>query len=403
MNLMDRRTFLHTSVLAAAGAAVAPCATAQVAANESALPLPCAPRAWRKRGVILEPTEPWEGNRVQNFTSPAEPLADGAWRVWYSASSKSSGFGLAYAEGVPGQPMKKVPAHCSPGDPPDALYSIGNLPEKWRPTQGIHIRLCNGSHRLYFWAHGPKILRYLAADSDDGRRYRVVNPLRPVLYHPHDRAAQGVPTPDGVTLKKEWSKDRPSEEPLAPGRLVSNDATTVYQLPDGTFELYSVALVPVDKTDPAYMSHDNIPGFLRVVDRYTSEDGLHFETRQRVIQRDATDPVDQQFYYLSVTPTSKGRVGMLGHYRCQAQTMDIEWCYSRDGVKWERPQREAWLPRGVPPSPDCYGIYANHQLVEHAGQWHLFYTGVNSAHNGKHSYGPPREVIMYAITKTIWV
>ena len=59
-----------------------------------------------------------------------------------------------------------------------------------------------------------------------------------------------------------------------------------------------------------------------MVDRYVSEDGLHFEKRQRVIDRDAKDPPDQQFYYLSVTHTPKGRIGMLGHYRCQAQTMD---------------------------------------------------------------------------------
>jgi hypothetical protein len=339
---------------------------------------------------------------VQNFTCPAEPLKNGAWRLWYSTSGKGTGFGLAYAEGVPGQPMKKIPAQCSPGDPPDAPYAIGNLPDKWRPTQGIHIHMRNGKHRIYFWAHGSGILRYLAADSDDGRRYRVVNPHRPVLYHPNDRAAQGIPTPDSVMLKREKNKDRPANEPLAPGRLISNDATTVYQLPDGTFELYSVALVPVLKNDPAYMPHDNIPGLLRVIDRYTSADGLNFGTRQRVIQRDAKDPVDQQFYYLAVTNTPLGRIGMLGHYRCQAQTMDLEWCFSRDGVKWERPRREAWLPRGEPPSPDSYGIYANHQLVEHGGQWHLFYSAVNSAHNGKDSHGKPREVVMYATTQSIF-
>jgi hypothetical protein len=63
-------------------------------------------------------------------------------------------------------------------------------------------------------------------------------------------------------------------------------------------------------------------------------DGLIFETRHRIIERDAEDPADQQFYYLAVTTTEKGRVGMLGHYRCAAQTMDLEWCFSSDGLKW---------------------------------------------------------------------
>jgi len=95
--------------------------------------------------------------------------------------------------------------------------------------------------------------------------------------------------------------------------------------------------------------------------------------------------------------------------------MDLEWCFSRDGIEWQRPQRRGWLARGNPPEPgrgwlargnppepDCYGIYANHRLVQHGGKWHLFYTGVNAAHNRKHSYGPPRQLVMYATTDSPW-
>jgi hypothetical protein len=400
---IDRRSFIRSAVCATAGAGFAAQRlgySSQV--TPAPLPSPCPGSAWHKHGIVLEATEPWEGTSIQNFTTPAEPLTNGAWRIWYSVSESHNGFALAYAEGVPGKPMRKVCAHCSPGDPADAPFAVGNLPEKWKPVQVVHIRLLNGRHRIYFWAHAPQILRYLAAESDDGRRYKVLDPLRPVLYHPSDRAAFGVASPDGLRIHKEESKDRPAGEDLAPSRLISNDATNVYQLPDGTFEMYSVGLVQVPKGDPAYMAHDNAPGLLRVIDRYTSGDGLHFETRKRIIQRDAKDPTDQQFYYLSVTHTPRGRVGMLGHYRCQAQTMDLEWCFSRDGIEWQRPARSAWIERGTPPEPDCYGIYANSRLVHHDGRWHLFYTGVNAAHNGKHAYGKPRQVVTYASTDSIW-
>lgn len=363
---------------------------------------PCLPEAWQKHGIIVEPTEPWERDAIQSVTSTIEPLGNGAWRIWYSVSDDHHGYGLAYAEGVPGKPMKKVPAQCSSGEPADAPFSIGNLPSAWRPVQVTHIQQPNGRHRIYFWAHGPEVCRYLAAESDDGRRYRVQDPLRPVLYHPNDRAAWGMATADGVMLHKEKSTNRPEDEPLASPRIISNDATCIYQLTDGTFEMYSVALVPVAKDDPAYAAEDNAPGLLRVIDRYTSADGLHFTTRERVIQRDAKDPADQQFYYLAVTRTPRGCVGMLGHYRCREQTMDIEWCFSPDGHKWQRPLRTAWIPRGTPPAPDCYGIYAPNRLVQQDGQWHLFYTGVNSAHNGKHAYGKPRQVIMHATTSSLW-
>ncbi len=403
MGAINRRGFIRSAAYATAGAAFATRGFEESAqGGPAAAPSPCAPSAWRKRGVVLEATEPWEGNSIQNFTCAAEPLKGGKWRLWYSGSESRSGFGLAYAEGIPGEPMKKVPARCSPGDPVEGEFSIGNLPETWKPVQVVHILLRNGRHRLYFWAHGPRILRYLAAESDDGRRYKVLDPLHPVLCHPSDRAAWGVTSPDGLLVHKDESKERPVGEPQVLSRIISNDATNVYQLPDGTFELYSVGLVQVPKTDPAYMAHDNAPGLLRMIDRYTSEDGLHFETRKRIIQRDAKDPADQQFYYLSVTHTPKGRVGMLGHYRCQAQTMDIEWCFSQDGIEWQRPQRRAWIERGDPPAPDCYGIYANHQLVQHDGRWHLFHTGVNHAHNLKHAYGKARQVIMYASTGSVW-
>ncbi len=402
MQPIDRRTFLRTT-LAAAGAAVSGERLARSAtATEPQPPLPCPPTAWRKHGIALAPTEPWEGEHIQSFTSPIEPLEKDRWRIWYTACDPQRKQTIAYAEGLPGEPMKKYPAQCTPGRPGDGPFTLGNLPEKWKPVQVVHIRMRNGRHRIYFWAHGPAIARYLAADSDDGRRYRVIDPLRPVLYHPNDRAAWGVPSPDGVMLHKTPGSDRPAEEPVAPSRLISNDATNVYQLPDGTFELYSVGLVPVPKDDPAYMAHDNAPGLLRMIDRYTSEDGLRFETRTRIIQRDAKDPVDQQFYYLAVTYTPRGRVGMLGHYRCQAQTMDLEWCFSSDGVKWDRPRRSAWLPRGEKGEPDSYGIYAPSALVHRDGRYHLFYTGVNSSHNGKESYGKPRTVILYATTDSIW-
>lgn len=398
-----RRDFLRLSAGVAFAAASGCHADTPDSASMPANPMPCDPARWQKHGVVLEATEPWEGGSVQNFTCRAEPLDRGSWRLWYSVCEKREDFNIAVAEGVPGEPIKKFPAVCTPGEPADAPLSIGNLPAEWRPVQPVHILLPSGRHRLYFWVHGPKIVRYLAAESDDGRRYRVLDPLRAVLYHPSDRAAFGVASPDGLLIHKQPDAGRPADEPPAISRQISNDATNLYQLSDGSFEMYSVALLAVPKTDPAYVAEDNAAGLVRVIDRYTSADGLHFDDRRRrVIAPDPADPPDQQFYYLAVTPTPFGRVGMLGHYRCKAQTMDLEWCYSTDGINWRRPRRNAWLPRGNPPEPDCYGIYGNSQLVHRDGRWHLFYTAVNSAHNGKHSYGPPRQCVMLATTDSLW-
>lgn len=396
---LNRRDVLGRMCVTGAAALLAPNLLARAAAPATDVPKPCPPRAWRKHGIVIEPTEPWEAGHIQNFTCPAEPLENGQWRIWYSPHGGK--YNIAYALGVPGEPFRKVPAVCTPGEPGDDEFVIGHLPDKWKPVQVVHIRLLNGKHRIYFWAHGPEIARYLAAESDDGKRYTVLDPGKPVLWHPNDRAARGIPTPDGVVLTR-TPGSRPAGEPQAPSRLISNDATMVYQLADGSFEMFSVGLVKMPEGDPGIVPEDNIPGYMRVIDRYRSDDGLHFSDRTRVIQRDEQDARDQQFYHLSVTHTPKGRVGMLGHYRCKAQTMDIEWCFSTDGLKWERPARQAWIPRGSEKDADSYGIYPPAGLVQHNGKYHLFYTGVNAAHNGKHSHGPSRSAIMYATVEDIW-
>ena len=57
--------------------------------------------------------------------------------------------------------------------------------------------------------------------------------------------------------------------------------------------------------------------------------------------------------------------------------MDLEWCSSPDGIRWDRPARTPWVPRGEPHAlPDSYGIYTARHLVQHGGKWHLFYTGL---------------------------
>ena len=396
MNNMHRRDFLATTAATIGGLA-----TASFAEGQNGVPRPCPSTAWQKRGVVL----PDGDGAIQNFTSPAEPLEGDQWRLWYTERPTPTKVSLiGVAEGRPGEPMKKTPAVVSAAAPADAPLSIGNLPEGWNPVQPVHLRLNNGRHRLYFWAHGPKVVRYLIAESDDGRRYKVLDPSRPCLYHPADRAVDGKTAAEaGILRMAKKVAVRPDSEPAATAIQVSNDATNVYQLPDGTFEMYSVGLIEVPKDHPGYMAHDNTPGWLRVIDYYHSADGLRFTERRRVIVADDRDPADMQFYYLAVTHTPQGRMGMLGHYRVEAQTMDLEWCFSTDGVQWQRPCRQAVdsagqtgrtrllrnlrppLPR-VSPEPLA--------PVLHGLQY--------AAHNKKHSYGPPTQVVMYAVCDRPW-
>lgn len=352
---------------------------------------------WQKHGLMFK-MEP--GVLVQNFTSPAEPLEKGRWRLWCSLSGPQREKNLAFAEGKPGGEWKVTEAVLSPGEPDvSARFAIGGLPEGWYPVQGVHVKLPQGGQRLYFWAHGPGVVRYLAANrvGSEGDRYQVVNATSPCLYHPADRVVGGTAALEAGLPR--WAKKvavPAAGESLAPADLISNDATNVYVLPDGSFEMYTVGLVQVPKGDPRYQPQDNIPGLLRVIDRLTSKDGLKWGSRTRVIERDEKDPLDQQFYFLSVTHTDTGRVGLLGHYRLGAQTIDLERCSSVDGIKWARSYREPWISRGGEGALDGYLLHAPHAMVRHEGKWWLFYTGGNFTHNRKQTYGPEHRGIFLA-------
>lgn len=380
---MKRRRFLHLTALvpslraASAGAAEFP--------------------TWKKHGELFRYQGDLAGAWVQNFTSTVEPLDGDRWRIWSSVSVPKSDFkNIGYHEGKVGGSWRHVPAVCGPGEPDaSAELSIGGLPEGWHPVQVVTLRLHDGRTRLYFWAHGEKVVRYLAADSEDGKRFRVVNAASPCLYHPADRAVGGeAAAAAGLVRRAKRTASSAPGERLAPAELITNDATNVYQLSDGSFEMYTVALVEVEKDDPRYAANDNIAGMIRVIDRFESADGLDWKNRRRVIEPDASDPADLQFYFLSVTHVGGMRHGLLGHYRLGAQTIDLEYARSADGITWERPTHRPWLTRDAEnESLASYLLHAPHAMVEKDGRWHLFYTGGNFAHNHLDSHGPPNRGI----------
>ncbi|MDF1739839.1 MAG: hypothetical protein P1U86_11830 [Verrucomicrobiales bacterium] len=396
-----RRHFLKQAGFTALG-------TGPWAASEAAHPEFAPQEAWTLHGEQFRINKAYEGGWVQNFTSTVEALPKDRWRIWTSVSMPETGIkNIGYHEGKVGGEWKPVWAVCTTGKPdPTAELAIGGMPEGAHPVQVVTIRLQNGLTRLYFWAHGEGIVRYLAADSIDetARQFEVVNRLEPCLYHPGDRAVGGAAAKEAGLSRFGKKVAKPIEgEPLAPAALISNDATNVYQLADGSFEMFSVTLLEVNKDNPRYAPQDNLKGFLRVIDRYTSADGLKWGNRKRVITPDSNDPIDQQFYFLSVTHTEKGRLGMLGSYRLDAQAIDIEPCFSTDGITWERPQRKPWIPRDKEDEGIAtYLLHAPHNLVQRDGRWWLFYTGGNFSHNHKHSHGTPDRAILVASCQDVW-
>jgi hypothetical protein len=357
-------------------------------------PKPCPAASWTKKGIVLQPDEPWEDQFIDASLSTVQPLENGRWRIWYAANApRSNGVaGIAIAEGVPGERFVKHRALLSDGQAERAALSIGNLPRGWKPALPTYLRLADGRHRLYFFAYGRQgkqsVQRYLAADSDDGRRYRVLDPERPCLYSVWDN-----------TKDKKFLPGQKLED------ILTNDVATVYQLPDGSFEMFVQSLEKIGTDDPRYVAHDNLKGWVRSIDRFTSDDGVRFDRRQRkVLAPDHDDPVDTQFYHLAVTHTAQGRVGLLGWYRVGDGTMELQYAFSRDGLNWSRTRRP-WINRGKAGEADSMTIYPPTSLVYHDNKWWLFYSAGNYTHSTLQTARPGeinRSVVMLATTPSLW-
>lgn len=265
------------------------------------------------------------------------------------------------------------------------LIRFENLPGSRSAESGPQvIVLPDGRWRMYFWKHGDGQLRYLIAESKDGLRWRVCDPDKPALYHPHDGGLWKLA--EGLDVRETVKLDLPPDEVLARKRIWSNDSTTIrYNESLGRFECYSVWLHPA--IADRRVDVDNAPGVHRLIHRRLSADGIEWSDAELVIMPDDRDPWDLQFYFLGVQWVEDFMIGSLGYYRVEdgQQTMDTDLCFSRAGRRWQRPVRGGWIPRSEDGSgsPDTMGIYASIPWIDLGEKWLALYTATRQPHNSK--------------------
>ncbi len=330
---------------------------------------------WQKHGIALPPDQPWEkGKLLKAFPSTVIEDNDRTVLYYYVYSlENASDYNLAIAERGNGN-SGAWEKHLLSRHGRD-YFSMEGLPENWYPIQPNIIRLAPDFWRMYFWVHGKGICRFLAAESRNGLNWRVLNADNPCLYH--------------------VGNDHAAKDGMAPPELCANDATTVYMLSDGTFEMYSAAVIFTTPDHPAYIGHDISPGAVRFVQRWTSRNGLNWNNPEVVLAPDAKDPVDLQIYYLSVAQMKNYRLGFAGHYTAQNQVQGMELLLSYDGAHWLRPARGNCFP--MTDKYDCYGVYAPHTFLTKDDNILMYYSGTNATHNKTQcSGGRPENTIAAA-------
>jgi hypothetical protein len=342
-----------------------------------------------KRGLIDWPRPDWELERASVFVGSVIAMPGGGWRCYYSGQCPTGErkFGLALAESADGCEWTKPALGQLEIDGADTNRIVfENEPEDGSFTQPQVVRIPDGTWLMWSWWHAQEIgyIRYVRAESDDGIHWTLNDLDKPAVMHPSDRELGQNAWVVGLTdaSAEDRFADRRSMEWMEAKRLRSNDATSVYyDRALRQFEMYSVWLMPCDPQTYRYTPHDNAPRVLRTIHRRISDDGLAWSDPEMLILADEHDPMHQEFYYLSIEPRGDWDIGMLGHYRCWEQTMDLELCFSRDRRRWARPLRGGWIPRGEADDIDYMSIYSTNRLMDMGDFWRVLYRGGNLKHN----------------------
>ena len=246
------------------------------------------------------------------------------------------------------------------------------------------VRISENHWRYYFWGceRDTRLWALLAADSEDGLHFKMINDGRGLLYHP-PLPECGPLLCDVAKKLKHDPEEYERDMTLRVNRLQSNDASTVYYHPDHGFEIFHQYLVENRPESGRVVDVPyNCPAFLRVMARRRSDDGIHWGLPELIIVPDEKDPWDQQFYGMPVCDYAGWRIGLLLHFRTEAgqQTCYVEQAFSRDGTNWSRPLRGHWFEGAHP--EDAGGIYpGGDALIDDGDSWLIYYTGVCTSHD----------------------
>lgn len=232
--------------------------------------------------------------------------------------------------------------------------------DRWRLwyTQGtlgpagerLGVRCAESKDRGITWA--PLESLKLTQLSDKGNAYhaRIHRVGDEIVMHVWKRDGEQhglyryVSQDDGKTFSPD--PDRPlfvhrsaneAQKKLAGDGCVSNDAFDVLHNDRGSWEYFAACLQKA--TDArTVIKHDNAAGWLRIIGRSASSDGIAFAAPQMVIQPDYStgDRFDLQFYGVQVFQHRKFYLGLLHAFHVESQTILPEWTWSHDGQSWAR-------------------------------------------------------------------
>lgn len=323
---------------------------------------------WRSAASVLSNDTPWEREAAHFY--PVEVLPD----------PEQDRLRLYYLVMFRGEPERNVLAVAYSED--------GRNWTKPDLGDGTNIVMRSGGNPFDWGFYMPSSILYDAEAENPVERWKLLYWGR---RNPAVRAGYYLATsPDGYT----WQTTT-----AYPVITNANDATTLIEVnpaalpgPRETTHLIYQQMWTYDANLP--IDRDNLTNMKRGIAIWWADPWpARWIGPAQILQPDAADPADVQFYFMTPYHTSNGYGALVSIHHTGDQTMDLQLMFSADGWSWERAlDRQPVLPLGAPGRFDSGMAATTCRPVQWRGETLIYYIGRATVHDGKPAhpgYPPP--------------
>jgi hypothetical protein len=319
---------------------------------------------------LIEPKYPWDAGSIASYGTVAIDPIDQLWKMWYvsrpprpsPSSGPATGWSLTYAESKDGARWNRPELDVA----------------SYQEHAKTNILLDQESGGL---SQQASVIIHPEAPPD--WRYEMFI-FRWPNYQGASHVVRGFPLSPGETrhtdgLYRYRSADGKHWLPWEKIPMETRDSLWIRQSGDGTYHAFSKVCMPAPPG--GLVPYDCAVGDCRIIVQRSSRDGTEWSPYHLAVTPDWMDSPDTQFMELTAIPERNGYVGLLTVYHALNQSIDIQFCASRDGKSWWRPDRRACVP--LKPLGEYGGgmIWPMQPPIHHDGRVYLFYSGQDGLHH----------------------
>ena len=307
----------------------------------------------------------WEGHMAVPQGSVIYDAEDQIYKMWYTTDIQSKGKGFAYAVSQDGINWDKpaMDIVLKDGEKTNLVIPSLTMGYMYQPYCVVKDLRETNSDRRYKLAF-LSIQRDLPKDESSS--------------HPGTRRGLGISfSPDGL----HWTKVRD----FASDDIIDISHVLIDPNRNNQFVIYGRTLKVQPEIRKAWGHHEWFEEHYngRSVIRSTSDNFLEWTPADFILGPDLDDPVSTMIYSMNVFPYEGIYLGLAQRYISQPGigTIDIQLAISRDGIHFERPFREPFLPLGNIGSWDRFMIHPmSGPPIAEGDELHFYYGGRNYRH-----------------------